>query len=264
MICENETAYYFSKDFAGAYSLRGVEYWQCPHCKFVYSKTHFDMTDECWVELNRAYHAHYQGGDTNDDDPNWKARQERQREAICFLFTAGHLPTKRRWLDWGAGDGSLTRLLGERDLELLQYDKYMRSEGYLSEKQLEYAGFDFLVSTSVFEHVRDLGTLDHISSLVAPLGVLAIHTLVCETVPADPNWFYLLPVHVAFFSNKSMQILFERWKFSSSLYHVPGRIWFFFKNETVDAESLAAQGNNFFGQNIFYGRNGAFANFWKD
>ncbi len=264
MICGSETVYYFSKNFSGVYSLEEVDYWQCSQCKFVYSKTHFDMSSESWVGLNLAYHSHYQGSETNADDPNWKARQERQRDAICFLHTAGHLPSKRPWLDWGAGDGGLTRLLKERDLELLLYDKYLQGKGYLFEKELERSGFDFVVSTSVFEHVGDLGTLDQINSLVAPYGVLGIHTLVSETVPDDPNWFYLLPVHISFFTNKSMQILFERWNFSSSLYHVPGRLWFFFQNRAVDAESIAAQGNNLFGQDVFYGRNGTFADFWKN
>ena len=153
MICGSETVYYFSKNFSGVYSLEEVDYWQCSQCKFVYSKTHFDMSSESWVGLNLAYHSHYQGSETNADDPNWKARQERQRDAICFLHTAGHLPSKRPWLDWGAGDGGLTRLLKERDLELLLYDKYLQGKGYLFEKELERSGFDFVVSTSVFEHV---------------------------------------------------------------------------------------------------------------
>ena len=55
--------------------------------------------------------------------------------------------------------------------------------------------------------------------------------MVREAVPRDPNWFYLLPVHCAFFTNTSMQILFEKWGFSSSLYAIDARMWFWFRSE---------------------------------
>ncbi|MES9862393.1 MAG: hypothetical protein ABW138_16300, partial [Candidatus Thiodiazotropha sp. 4PDIVS1] len=48
-------------------------------------------------------------------------------------------------------------------------------------------------------------------------------------IPRDPNWFYLLPVHTLFFTNKAMKILFNKWGFSCSLYAVDARLWLWFR-----------------------------------
>ena len=74
---------------------------------------------------------------------------------------------------------------------------------------------------------------------------MALHTLITEEIPRDSNWFYLYPVHVSFFTNKSMKILFNKWGFKSSLYHPESQLWFFFK-ETKEFDQGFLNEHNLF------------------
>jgi len=67
-------------------------------------------------------------------------------------------------------------------------------DGYVSKKSLSDR-YIVVINTSVFEHAREIETLDEIAELVDEDGVPALHVLVPESVPRDPPWFYLLPVH---------------------------------------------------------------------
>jgi cyclopropane fatty-acyl-phospholipid synthase-like methyltransferase len=46
--------------------------------------------------------------------------------------------------------------------------------------------FDFVISTSVFEHLTLREHFDGINKLVYEHGVLGLHTLVRENIPCDP------------------------------------------------------------------------------
>jgi hypothetical protein len=263
MVCETTAEPYFTKDFEGAFGLRKCEYWRCSACGFAYSKTHFEMDGRQWSELNKEYHATYQGTDGNDDDPNWQARLVSQQTVIAQLHAAGALPTDRPWLDWGAGDGSLSKLLSTKGIKLRNYDKFMAREDYCTDGDLRSGAFDFVITTSVFEHVMDVRILDQISDLVSSTGVLGLHTMVREDIPRDPSWFYLLPVHVSFFTNRSMEILFQKWRFASSIYHLPSRLWFFLRSPGIDVYKFADSGNAAAGEQVFFAKDHSFMDYWK-
>lgn len=60
----------------------------------------------------------------------------------------------------------------------------------------------------MFEHVLDRAGLDAVDELVASDGVLMLHTVVCERILQDPNWFYINTMkHAGLHTNKSMSIL---------------------------------------------------------
>jgi hypothetical protein len=70
-----------------------------------------------------------------------------------------------------------------------------------------------------------------VNDLVSANGVLGIHTVVCESIPKDPNWFYLEPpVHTAFHANKSMSILMEQWGYKASIYVPRAKSWLLLKD----------------------------------
>lgn len=144
----------------------------------------------------------------------------------------------------------------------MKYDNYMKdtAQKYLADSELLEGSFDFVITTSVLEHVRSINSLDKIAGLVSPEGILSIHTVVREIIPEDPNWFYLLAVHCSFFTNRSMQILFNRWGFESSLYHVDSRLWFWFKKTPVELENVLASVNKE-KQNLFFKKD--FMDYWK-
>lgn len=229
LICDGNMKFSFSKRFS-VFGLSKVDYWCCQHCGFTISRTHAEMTVAEWESLNHEYHATYQLTESNPDDPRWIARLESQARVIRDAAEIGLIDGKGRWLDYACGDGKLSELLNQEGLTLLKYDRYMaREDGYLDADELVPRSFEFVITTSVFEHLTLREQFDSVGALVADNGVLGVHTMVCETVPRDPDWFYLLPVHCAFHTNKSMSLLLEQWGYVASVYNVDSRLWLWFK-----------------------------------
>ena len=231
LICTERLGFSFSKKFA-VFGLSKVDYWGCPNCGFTISRTHAEMTVAEWESLNHEYHAAYQLSESNPDDPRWVARLKNQTQVISDAAEIGLINGNERWLDYACGDGKLSDLLNQEGLKLLKFDRYMaRNDGYLSAEELVPRNFKFVITTSVFEHLRFRDQFDAIESLVADNGVFGVHTMVCETVPRDPDWFYLIPVHCAFHTNKSMSLLMQQWGYVASIYHVESRLWLWFKRQ---------------------------------
>lgn len=261
-ICGGRSSRYFSKTF-NAFSLGEVEYWRCEACGFVLSLTHQQMSPEAWRELNRQCHESYQGQDANALDPRWKSRLAAQASALAELAAGGLLDREGRWLDYGCGDGALSALCADPyGLRLLKYDEYMAAgDDYLSASDLRKGEFDFVLTTSVFEHLFRRQQWDDIEALVSPAGVLGIHTLVAEQVPQDPDWFYLQPPHCAFFTNAAMSRLFDAWGYCASIYCVDASLWLWFRSdpktvkEKVDRLNASAGGRFLFRE--------GFLDYWK-
>jgi hypothetical protein len=240
-ICGGATAYDFSKTF-NAFGLGEVDYWRCGACGFVFSRTHVEMPPDVWNEMNRLCHQTYQGQGENPLDPRWQARVTAQASALSELAAAGLLNPAGRWMDFGCGDGVLSnRMADEFGLELQKYDEYMAAgPDYLADADLTPRAFDFVISTSVFEHLTRRGQWDRIEALVAPGGALGIHTLVAEQAPRDPGWFYLQPPHCAFFTNAAMTRLFEDWGYRASVYSVAASLWVWFRSDPQEVERKVA------------------------
>jgi len=140
-----------------------------------------------------------EGQEVNRLDPRWKTRLAAQARALGELADASLLDADGRWLDYGCGDGALADLAAGNGLTLLKHDEYMAAgDDYLPKAALKPHAFDFVITTSVFEHLTRRNQWDAIEALVAPAGALGISTLVAERVPSDPAWFYLEPPHCAF------------------------------------------------------------------
>ena len=261
-VCKGPLSFYFVKDFSGECDLNEVEYWRCQDCGMAISKTHFEMSEQDWQKLNTRYHLQYQGSDFFADDPRWLSRLTAQSETISALAHLGVLPRDLPWIDYECGDGKLANMLKSEGIEVLKFERYMpqHGSGYVGEEALNEK-FSMVINTSVFEHVREIEALDEIAGLVDSSGVLGLHVMVRDAIPCDPTWFYLLPVHCAFYSNRSMEILFDRWGFASSIYHVPSRMWFWFRSHDRRAtEYVAKQQERAPGD--YYCKTG-FVDYWK-
>jgi hypothetical protein len=265
-VCGSNMRPYFSKDF-NVFNLKRVEYEKCDNCGFVASKTHFEMSSEEWSKLNVEYHSVFMGSEFNDDDHKWLDRLNDQAKILSKLHQAGIINLNKKGVDYGCGDGHLVDLIKKEGYQgVMKYDKYMMNTNsdYLSEKELKSSKFNTVINTSVLEHIRDYSPIEEINSLFTEDGVFILHTLVKENIDPDPDWFYLLAVHTAFYSNKSMQLIFDRMKFESSLYHVKSRMWFWFKKDSKQIESLpeSYNRNSTDPEDIFIYKKG-FVDYWK-
>lgn len=218
------------------------KYVRCENCGLVLCQTVYEMTDSQLVSLNDE-HKSYQGTDENRGvDPHWVERLKCQAKLFADMAIQGVWEPGMCLVDYGCGDGKLSAYVqnemyvrGEDTClcELLKYDKYMRPEGpsdYLSDEEMKPGSFDAVFSCSVFEHLLGRPDADEIIGLLKDKGTLCVHTLVCEEVPRDPEWFYLLSGHCTLWTNKSMALLFGQYGFVGCAYHVEARMWFFFKD----------------------------------
>ncbi len=264
IICKNDMVPYFDKRY-NKFDLSTVEYSRCVECGFVISKTHVDMTQSEWETLNNCYHSSFHGTDECEDDPRWVTRLNSQATVIADLNSLGLLPNKQPWLDYGCGDAKLSKLLlNDFGLILYKYDRYLGDHSYLKLSDLKSRSFSFVITTSVFEHIFKRKDLNKISSLVNDNGVFGIHTYVDENITNDPDWFYLLPVHCSFYSNKSMKILFDEWGYKASIYHVDSRLWFWFKTDIDAIESKIQIANKRPGREfLYYHFKRGFMDYWK-
>ena len=252
--------FYFSKTF-GIFDLGEVHYWKCAGCGFCVSKTHLEMSESEYSRLNIDFHLtnHYR-----DDNPYNRAKRYLNQALMLSIMCKHGLIRTGSWLDWGCGIGALaTRLRDYFGLTLMAYDEYfVPRTNAVSRTDLLPRSFDLVVNTAVFEHLRQRKSLDQIESLVSTRGCLAVHTLVRETVPQDPDWMYLLPVHCAFFTNKSMQHLMEQWGYRSSVYNEDAKLWVMFHDDPEAISNGVGQVNESLGWEYLHFAKG-FMDYWK-
>ncbi|MEO8368108.1 MAG: methyltransferase domain-containing protein [Candidatus Solibacter sp.] len=258
-------SFFISKEFK-VRCLDTADYWRCNDCGFVVSKTHTEMSPSDWETLNHDIHASYQGTDHDPRDPKWHARLQKQAHMLADAEEVGLLSKNDLWLDYACGDGKLSDLLRSRyDLKLLKYERYIdvgHSEGYVEDEALDPGAFNFVITTAVFEHLIRREQFDLVNDLVAKDGVLGLHTLVCEHVPADPTWFYLNPVHCACHTNRSMELLFQQWGYTSCVYHVDSQLWLWFKSDPQEVEATVIRANSRPGGLTYIFKRG-FVDYWK-
>lgn len=242
-VCGGEMQPYFTKKIAVKYlrDLDTFEYVRCEHCGLVVSKTLYEMSHEDWSEFN--YNSHkdlYFNGvlKFEEIDPKYSTRHDAQANMFVELVQNGVFKYDWRTIDYGACDGALANQINGKleKVWLKKFDAYIEplDENYLTQEEVTPKTFDFLLSTSVFEHLfGNKGEVDNIINLIKPDGIMGLHTLICEEVPQDPEWFYLLavPVHCTLWTNKAMSIVFQKNNFKHCAYNVEAQMWLFFRNE---------------------------------
>lgn len=261
IICNHKMKFYFSKKF-DIYNLNTVDYWKCKECGFVASKTHFEMKDSEWEELNVSFHI-----DNNNrvDNPYNRNQRYFNQALMLYLMSRNGLLPSGEWLDWGSGLGNLSDKLSSLfDIKMFNFDKFIEPALHpLTQLDIRKCGYAVVVNTCVFEHVRSRETLDEIESYVLPEGCLAIHTLVRGEIPKDPNWMYLLPVHCAFHTNRSMQHLMKEWGYNCSVYNEHAKLWILFRTKQRDVEARFTELNKKLGWTYLHFKSG-FMDFWAD
>ena len=230
IVCNATMIYSFTKDFGGTYALNEVEYWICPDCGFVGSKTHFEMDDATWVRLNSDFHR-----DVIDGMPKLRRCRSIRHfgQANLLYILARHNLIKGRWLDWGSGSEGMSRQLAiHYGLGIENYDAYLASHPKPQERK-----YGMVMCSGVFEHVRSRETLDEIEMCVAPKGCFGIHTMIFDTGPTEP-FPYALPVHCAFFTWRSIKLLMHAWGYYRIVCHKDSPTWLLFQDEAVGVDRL--------------------------
>jgi 2-polyprenyl-3-methyl-5-hydroxy-6-metoxy-1,4-benzoquinol methylase len=259
-ICKQTSQFYFRKQF-NEFGLDKADYYKCPDCGFVYSRTHSEMDVSKWEKLNLVFHETIEapGYVSATNQPPYI-----QQALMLNTLLKNDIITLDNCLDWGSGYGTLSQVLSKYfGIVIYNYDKYMMPhQNYLSSSEIARKKFKTVINSAVFEHVTHRRFLDEINSYVSGDGCFIFHTVVCEEIPKDPDWFYLLPVHCAFHTNKSMEILMKQWGYAASIYCPTAKMWVLFKNKRKDIESIVKSINAEFQTNYLYFKRG-FVDYWK-
>ncbi len=259
-ICCHQIQFYFRKQF-NEFGLDNVDYYKCTNCGFVFSKTHNEMDYNKWEKINIAFHEKIE----NPNTINSTNQPPYLHQAVMLnTLLKNDIITLDNCLDWGSGYGTLSKVLAKYfGININNYDKYMSpQQNCLSSREIAEKKFMTVINSAVFEHVTHRRFLDEINSYVSDEGCLIFHTVVCEKIPKDPNWFYLLPVHCAFHTNKSMGVLMEQWGYSSSLYCPTAKMWVLYKKKPKNIESIVKAINTEF-QNDYLHYKLGFVDYWK-
>jgi hypothetical protein len=260
IICGGKMTYYFRKYFT-EFRLMDVDYFKCENCGFVGSKTHFEMPIKQWQNLNFEAHSYYNKIKT---DPNNQPPPYLQQAVMLQVMRDHNFFSSEKWLDWGSGEAKLAKILDKYfSQKLLSYDKYITPNiNSVRFDEIENKRFDLVINSAVFEHATNRLIVEEINNYVSKNGSLAIHTLVREEIPKDPNWFYLLPVHSAFHTNRSMKILMAEWGYKCSTYCVPAKMWVLFRISPVNLEKKVREVNSSLGFEYLLFSKG-FMDYWK-
>ncbi len=184
-------------------SLSGIPiyYALCDRCGFCWAQEMYSWPLTTFEEL--IY---------NDDyiavDPDYlEDRPKANLDLLRSMFQS--MPSTVRHLDYGGGNGLLTKLLRELNWNSVSYDPLVNKNVDL--KQL--GKFDLITAFEVFEHVPDvLNLMSDICFLLSNDGLVLFSTLLSDgNIYKNQrlSWWYASPRngHISLFSRKSLYLI---------------------------------------------------------
>lgn len=177
------------------------EYLRCAHCGYCYAPEFSTWTAADFER--RIYNADYLSV-----DPEYPEIRPRAN-AASLISIFGARAHAIRHLDYGGGNGLLSRLLNAAQWQSHSFDPFVNRDtapGALGR-------FDLITAFEVFEHVPDPQQLmANFGALIAPDGVVMFSTLLSDGhIRADEQlrWWYAAPRngHISLFTKQSLKIL---------------------------------------------------------
>ncbi len=183
---------------------RPVYYCLCPRCGFLFAPQFLDWTREQFLE--QVY---------NDDyvavDPDYvSVRPQASRVMLNEMF--GAHTGRFTHLDFGGGDGRLSRLLCEDGWTSASWDPF-----FAPGSTLDGRTFDLITAFEVFEHApRPHEMMRQLLSAAHDDTLIVFSTLVHDAVVRQNQritWLYIAPRngHVSIFSRHSLGLLGHRY-----------------------------------------------------
>lgn len=141
-------------------------------------------------------------------DPDYAITRPRDN-AVAQINLFGELGAKINHLDFGGGDGLLSRTLNDAGWNSETYDPFVRSD-VAADGSKQY---DLITAFEVFEHVPDPQDLvETLASLIKPDGLIMFSTMLADTEIKRGHtldWWYAAPRngHISLFSKNSLRWL---------------------------------------------------------
>jgi len=192
-ICNSPSRNFDSAKILGKYD---VNYFHCQTCGFV-------QTDEPFW-LREAYSSVISSLDVGIVQRNIN----NARRLVFFLkFISDGI-----CMDFGGGDGLLTRMMRDYGFDFYHYDKYAKNEyarGFEADMGKKYA---LITAFENFEHY--VNPLDEIDSLMKMTDALFFSTnVIAPNPPLIKDWWYYLPVtgqHISFYTLETLNFVAKK------------------------------------------------------
>lgn len=175
-----------------------VDFYRCPGCGLI------ALPDPWW--LDEAYESAIYAGDMG------LLRRSRLLSRVTAAVIRAEGLSDGRFLDWGGGFGTLTRMMRDKGLEFYTADAYatnILAPGFDGDETQSY---DLVTTFEVMEHLQDpVSQLE----VVSRSNDLVFFTTVLQ--PAEPPrpdewWYYALESgqHIAMHTEESLRIVADR------------------------------------------------------
>jgi hypothetical protein len=269
LICNSETRLFLSKTkFLKEYQemvhdINKFEYYKCTSCGFTISETHVGLNSQRWEMLNSDFHHFIENEKAPINQPPYI-----DQALLLHILNLNNIIDLKNALDFAGGYGTLSTISKQYfGYNIPVFDPYVkntenRDVAYVDINNKTYSA---VINSALFEHITERSVFDNINSLVEPEnGCMVIHTVICENIPADENWFYFEPpVHCAFHTNKSMEVLMNQWGYQASLYCPQAKTWVLFKKAKPSIKELIIKINRLFQSNYIIYNESGFVDYWK-
>jgi hypothetical protein len=261
LICDGNMLFHIAKDYHGTIYKDVikdiVEYYKCKECGLTVSKTHQLMSADVWSKLNYDLHHYEENNKRSTNQPPYL-----EQALLIKVLAENLIIDSNNILDYAGGYGSLSKVIEKYfGINLPVYEKFVHSKTF-HKYVSELKNYNTVINSATFEHIFHRKEFDKINSLVDNSGVLILHTVVCENIPSDSNWFYITPVHTTFHTNKSMKILMKQWGYQASIYCLSAKSWILFKKPRYDLKEKVKKINKEFQTEYLIYKEG-FVDYWK-
>ncbi len=180
---------------------KSIYYHHCPNCAFTFAP-------EIMAWSKEEFEANIYNDEYKVVDPDYlEARPTSNAQSILNAF--GNFYGKARHLDYGGGNGLMSKIMQGHGWNSTSYDPYVNAD--VNPEQL--GKFDFITAFEIFEHVSDVHKLIHsLTALMHPQSAVLFSTAISDS-DIKPNqrlyWWYASPRngHISLFSKKSLSLL---------------------------------------------------------
>lgn len=234
-ICANKSTPIFKAKILNKYD---VQYFKCSKCEFIQTEKPY------WLE--EAYtHA------IADLDVGLVYRNLDYTDQIYTLIT-NNLNLKKKYLDYAGGYGLFVRIMRDRGLDYIHYDKYCENifaKNHGIKDSAINSKFEGLTALEVFEHLED--PLNDIKEMLLLSDTIIFSTELIEKhdIQSAEDWWYFVPEtgqHIAFYSPKTLKVIAKKLAlstFSKGNLHLFSkrtlkRNPFLIKNKNIKLDSL--------------------------
>lgn len=210
-ICNGECAIHDVVDFSKTCLNLGfpqsgirVPYYRCMNCGFCFAPTIAQWSQAEFKE--RIYNPEYVLV-----DPEYVEKRP-SANAQFLLSLLGGAGSSIRHLDYGGGDGLLSRILQQQGWQSASYDPIADA----GTSPVGHDQYDLISAFEVFEHVPSPSQLmGDLTGLLASDGIILFSTLLSDghlSPQGGLTWWYASPRngHISLFSRRSLELLAEK------------------------------------------------------